>query len=68
MTSTMGPIERELRAVQPNWPAIAELSDEAWNVLRQARDSLGIGFMWEKQTLIPDALSEAIEAAEALGL
>lgn len=79
----MGPIERELRErgerlefrpSQSNW-----LSYEAWNLLWDAELSLGFkgpttytglsaAVQAELDALWPDVYSEAIEAAEALGL
>lgn len=62
----MGPIERELRAITlPDFG----WSDPAWPVIDSAAQSLGLGLQWLNQTHFDaDVLSEAIEAAEALGL
>jgi hypothetical protein len=60
----MGPIERELRSGSPNY-----LRPEIWRVLNDASKSLGIEWVWlESSDFDGDVESEAIEAAEALGL
>ena len=69
-----GPIERELRAypfeTHPNHWASGDFSMQAFEVLEGAARHVG-GFSRRWMTFgkhLPDYLSEAIEAAEALGL
>lgn len=65
----MGPIERELRRCVPDWDGILSLDQYSWGVLIGARDNLGLKALTSTdERFIPDALSEAIEAAEALSL
>lgn len=63
----MGKVAEELRAVWPTRAiAITHMSDDAWCRIVGAEQSLGLihdfDYYWA------DVLSEAIEAAEALGL
>lgn len=75
---TMGPIEAHLRAACARWPdqraviASAGIMYQARDVVYGASESLtGRTLSMAEmviQSLLPDVLSEAIEAAEALGL
>lgn len=79
MVAVMGPVERELWARSAGH-TLAMSADGAWELLAGAAKSLGIGAApgehclhncfacWSDQGLVPDVASEAIEAAEALGL
>lgn len=62
-----GPVEKELRS--RDWPsaidAVTMVTTETWDVVTEAACSLGLDYVTEAW---PDVLSEAIEAAEALGL
>lgn len=71
----MGPIEAELRKYRLDMPEFwLEAGDvfswKAFNVLRGAGRSLGLDAdrITEMEERMPEVLSEAIEAAEALGL
>lgn len=71
----MGPIERELRSYPEDnvhhWtdaPTGGGLSWEAFGVLRGGAAFLGLESCNEVEDRMPEVLSEAIEAAEALGL
>lgn len=66
MRDDMGPIERELRGIDlPHY----DWCNPTWPVLDDAARSLGLEWRWlETSKFDADVLSEAIEAAEALGL
>lgn len=66
----MGPIERELRQLCVGYVDIWRASDEAFGVAFGAAESLGFSRIADADNCraLPDVLSEAIEAAEALGL
>jgi len=70
--SLMGPVEVELRSFKLSG-SLMDLSPKAFRTFAGAKRSLGIPNSWlllwgPGATLVPDVLSEAIEAAEALGL
>ena len=66
----MGPIEAELRGVAPFYHSIWQASDAAFEVCIDAAEQLGFSYLREAGAAraLPDVLSEAIEAAEALSL
>lgn len=68
----MGPIERELRVMGGKWHrywCFSYVSVEAWRVLEGAALELGLWSQFlETMDSDPDVVSEAIQAAEALGL
>lgn len=72
----VGAIEQQLRACAAHWPTILPLAhldgftgSESLKVLEGAAKSLGLQAAdWPVGSLMPDIWSEAIEAAEALGL
>jgi len=67
----MGPIERDLRAIElkPGWTDRPSILDASWQVLLDAVDSLRCRPAFINITdMDADVLSEAIEAAEALNL
>lgn len=75
--SEMGPIERELwgfrgRRHLVTWvwqnPLEGGLSYKAFRVLIGGKQRLGVDSLFDAPELIPDLLSEAIEAAHELGL
>lgn len=68
----MGPIERELRSGRPerHWVFGVHCSIAGFCALKAAAERLGlsnINTAWAARAL-PDVFSDAIEAAEALGL
>ncbi len=74
--AAMGPIERTLRRAPLDgeacysWLWGSGVGFDAFRVVRDARRALGFDSMLQaaEARAIPDVLSEAIEAAEALGL
>lgn len=72
----LGPVEQQLRACAAHWPSILALAhlegftgSESLRLLEGAAASLGLASAeWPLGGLMPDIWSEAIEAAEALGL
>lgn len=71
----MGPIERELRKAPMDNDRCYEwlrnvASVSAFRFVKEARKQLGFEALWDAANAgaVPDAMSEAIEAAEALGL
>jgi len=66
----VGYAERELRDGYATWQWVSMTSRAAWLLLCQTSRNLGYENLAAAHTLraLPDVLSEAIEAAEALGL
>lgn len=72
----VGPVEQHLRACSQRWPTMLPLAHldgftgaESLRVLEGAGASLGLESVdWPLGKYMPDIWSEAIEAAEALGL